>query len=516
MSQTEFLVPPLLLNTISDAVSIVDAAGRVVEWNDAAATAYGWSATEMIGESIERIIPEALRDAERHLRGRLHAGEAPRIYDATRTARSGRQIIVTVTATRLPRDTDESALTLLVERDRTMERTMESQLLRAKQWEVVGQLGAGVAHEFNNNLTAIFGLASLMMGKIVPGHPIAADIATLRDHAQQSARLVRHLLSFTAAERGTGDSISVDDTIRQLAPILRRVCGERVLFSTDLSAPAERLAVDPRIVAVTLFETLSNALGACSGQATLVVSTSVVLIGGDTFGGQPARAGRYASIRIRDTGRGLTPEASIRAVDPYFTTRHEDAHLGLGLTMVRHLVEGAGGLLLVTPSETIGAVVEVLLPSTTAVSRATATPDAPAVDLSGEETILLVEDDPMVRNIAARSLRERGYDVIEAKNGADALLAAEHHARPIHLVVTDVVMPDMDGRELFDCVRRWYPKLAVLFISGYTRGAISAQQIEQENTSFLAKPFELDVLGAEVRALLDGRQSRPRGAVAAS
>lgn len=514
MSQAGSSVPSLFLDTVSDAVSVVDPDGRVLQWNPAAAAAYGWSAAEMIGASVERVIPESLRDAERRLRERLGPGDPPRTYDATRSARNGRQIIVTVTAARLPEDTDEAGRILLVERDRTMERTMESQLLRAKQWEVAGQLGAGVAHEFNNNLTAIFGLASLMMGKITPGHPIAADIAALREHAQQSARLVRHLLSFTE-ERNPGDSILLDDTIRQLAPILRRLCGERVLFSTDLSAPAERLAVDPRVVAVTLFEALSNALGACSGQATLVVSTSAEFVADDTFGGQLIRPGRYARIRVRDTGRGLTSEARTRAIEPYFTTRLEAAHLGLGLTMVRHLVERAGGLLLVSPSATIGALVEVLLPSTLADSPAGVAPDLPGSYLDGDETILLVEDDPMVRNIVGRSLRERGYEVIEAKNGADALLAAEHHARPIHLVVTDVVMPDMDGRELFDCIRRWYPKLAVLFISGYTRGAISTQQLEQDRTSFLAKPFELDVLGAEVRRLLDWRNTRG-GAVAAS
>jgi PAS domain S-box-containing protein len=506
-----------MLNGVSDAVIVVDACGDVAYWNAAAESEYGWSAGEMLGASVERITPHARRADERAIRDRLLGGECLHRYDATRTKRNGEEVVVSVTASRLFSTVDAASHVVLVEHDHAATRALKRQLLQARQRETIEQLGAGIAHVATDELKAIASLAAGMAGADMLADVVPADIDSSRARQKPTPQVVQQLMDITTRGRNDSEHVVLDDVIRELMPILRRACGARVLLSAELGAPSARVSLDSRIIAVMLVETVTTALAACADHAMLVLSTCLSrLSDDDPASSRLARPGNYLTITLRESTTGLSVERLTRAADPSFIPTRVEGQLGLGLGTVRHLVESAYGHLVIKSAPPSRAVIELRLPALFADgaerdaggSTGRKSESSAARRLDGNETILLVEDDRMVRNIISRSLRQRGYDVVEAVNGADGLLVAQQLSRPIHLVVTDVVMPGVDGRQLFDQVRRWFPDLAVLFISGYTRGAISAQQIEQANTAFLAKPFQLDALGAEVRRLLDQRSGR--------
>jgi len=388
---------------------------------------------------------------------------------------------------------------------RVAQNQFSSQLLQARRLEGTGQLAGGIAHEFNNILTAIIALAEFAARDVAPGSAAREDIDEIRKEATKGARLVRHLLAFGRRQMARPELLHIGTIFQEVEPLLQRLVGERVLLSTDVAENLPLVEVDRAQLELVLLELVSNGADAMEAGGTLGVAVRPVVGSGDSA--YQGRSGSFVEITVRDTGRGIDPAVRGKMLEPFFTTKGE-THSGLGLSMVTSVAREYGGSFTIDSGE-LGTIARLLLP-VSAKSPVTADYTLAARAEPGNETILVVEDEVSVRTVICRSLRGRGYNVLEAKNGEDALLVAERHSAPIHLVVTDVVMPEMGGTELFHHLRRWYPTMRILFISGYARGSIPPEAFEGgEGAGFLAKPFTLEQLSAEVHRIISRPRSQP-------
>jgi CheY-like chemotaxis protein/anti-sigma regulatory factor (Ser/Thr protein kinase) len=279
--------------------------------------------------------------------------------------------------------------------------------------------------------------------------------------------------------------------------------GERGRLTLDLSLAGARVHADQSQLELVLFELVLNASDAIGEHGAISITTRRKIV--DEAGpGIPSSVpnGDYAEIVVRDSGSATSEAGYALGFDSSYTTTGEHGHIGLGLAMAYGLVQQLGGYVVVSSPPPSGTEVCIFLRAI----HATEVDESPAVDpqtLIGNETILVVEDEQPVRNVVTRGLRAHGYNVIEAKHGEDALAVAEAYGAPIHLVLSDVVMPQMDGRALFERMRTWYPRIRFLFVSGYTRGVIAEEELSGSATGFLAKPFRIEELCVQVRRLLD-------------
>jgi two-component system, cell cycle sensor histidine kinase and response regulator CckA len=488
-----------------DAIIGMDPDGVITHWSSAAERLYGLSANVMLGRSISVIVPEPLYAAETRLRERVVRGERVPSYDTPRLCADGRQLLVSRTLAPT-RDADGAVTGVAaLERNVTQLRAVEAQLLQAKRMESVARLASGVAQEFNNIHTAILGLVEFVRDHVQ--HETArADLGEIEEQAKRGSGLARQLMGFSARQPNTDTPARANATIRAMEPLLHRLAGERIWLTADLSSSTTRVSADEAQLELILFELVINACESLGERGTITIDTDIREIAAEEPRDSPFPPGRYFEITVRHSAE---PDGSSvvakQLADPFFNDGLENPRFGFGLAMAYSVVQQLSGHVRMVANPQGESVVRVLLP---VASDPASRDDPPAVDehSTGDETILLVEDETPVREVVVRALRERGYRVLEAKNGEDALLVAETFAAPIHLVVTDVVMPTMDGRELFDKMRGWYPHIRFLFISGYTRGALSAEQLDADATGFLAKPFTMSALAVEMRKLLDGRR----------
>jgi two-component system cell cycle sensor histidine kinase/response regulator CckA len=391
---------------------------------------------------------------------------------------------------------------MLLGSDSVEQQKLQNRLLHSKRMESTGLLAGGMAHEFNNILTAILALADFTIKSLPADVSSREDLEELRQQALKGSKLVRHLLAFSRRQLLRTEVVHLGSIFIELEPLLQRLVSERILISTNTSHDTRPVEVDRGLIELVLLELVSNASDAMEQGGTLTIDLQPVSVSGHAV----LRPGEYVEILVQDSGSGVDPSHGRRMTEPFFSTKGGD-HAGLGLAMVEGVIQQHGGFLSLESSVGAGTAVHILLP----VAGSALPPSAVVVD-GGEpasETVLVVEDEQAVRSIVCRSLRDRGYTVLEAKNGEDALLVAEKHNAPIHLVVTDVVMPEMGGPDLYYHLRRWYPSMRILFISGYAKGSIPPEALEDgTKAGFLAKPFTLDQLLAEVRRMIQ----RPRPA----
>jgi nitrogen-specific signal transduction histidine kinase/ActR/RegA family two-component response regulator len=388
---------------------------------------------------------------------------------------------------------------VLLGHDVEEQQRLQYQLLQSKRMESTGQLAGGVAHEFNNILTAVLALAEFSARALPLDSAARRDIEALREQATKGAKLVRHLLAFSRRQLLRTESTHLAPVLQELEPLLQRLISERIIIATDIAEDTRAVEIDRAQIELVLLELVSNAADAMTEGGTLDIEIRSVELDHH----QSLPRGHYVRMTLRDNGAGVDPAIRDRVFEPFFSTKGE-GHPGLGLAMVEGVVSQHGGAIGMESIPGEGTTVTLLLPASRRVTPL-AQPVVDNVDAGNEatETILVVEDETAVRSIVVRSLRARGYEVLEARHGEDALLVAERHNAPIHLVVTDVVMPNMNGTELFHHLRRWYPRMRVLFISGYAKSAIPPEALaEGQGAAFLAKPFTIDQLLTEVRRMV--------------
>lgn len=399
-------------------------------------------------------------------------------------------------------------LVLLHAQDVTEQRLTEIQLAASQRLEAVGRLAGGLAHDFNNLLSVVLAYAEIGLYELGPEHPLAPDLAQIRDAGQRAANLTRQLLAFSRKQILEPRRLDANEVLMGLEPMLRRLLGEDIDFVIRRAPNLGTVIADPGQLEQVIVNLAVNARDAMPRGGTLAIETeNVDPIGpaGDRRPGFPE--GSFVLLSVTDSGDGMDAETRSHVFEPFFTTKDKSKGSGLGLSTVYGIVKQSGGHIFVESELGKGARFEILLP------RVNEAPDGPVVEAPasvtrGTETILLVEDEAAVRAVAERILSGAGYRVLAAANAEEAIRLAEEHGSEIELLLTDVVMPGMGGPELAAHLTNVHPGLGVLFASGYTDNALTRHGALDPGTLFVAKPYTIAELTTRVRNALDAARSQ--------
>jgi PAS domain S-box-containing protein len=418
----------------------------------------------------------------------------------------GEQNVQIVAQGRVVRDAFGEPVRLVgVALDVTSRRELESQLRHAQKMETVGRLAGGIAHDFNNLLTAITGHGDLLAQSLEPDDPLQVDVAAINAAAARAATLTRQLLAYGRQSLLRPEPVDLNAVVSDIEPMLRRLIGEDVELRTELAPDLGWIQADVGQLDQVILNLVVNARDAVTGGGSIVLSTANVDLDESTAAGHPgASEGRFVAISVSDTGVGIDEATLGRIFEPYFTTKDRGRGTGLGLATVLGIVEQSGGHIDVSSTVGEGTTFHVYLPRR-ADPRIVAVADAGTSVLPdrGHETILVAEDEESVRRLAATALERSGYRVIAAPDGMAALDAAGAHDGRIDLLLTDVIMPGLNGRQLADRFASIHPEARVLYMSGYAGEALSAQGVLDASVAFLAKPFVPAELARKVREVLD-------------
>ena len=381
-------------------------------------------------------------------------------------------------------------------------KTRDDQLRQAQKLEALGRLAGGVAHDFNNLLTAIKGYADLLIDAIEEGDQRRGDAQEIIKAADRAASLTRQLLAFSRRQVVAIQVLSPGRVVAGTESMLRRLIGEDIEFITSVAPDTWRVSADPNQIEQVLLNLVVNARDAMPTGGTLRIDLSNVEFGGPA-GSTHMRlaAGRYVRLSVSDTGCGMTDEVKARIFEPFYTTKAEGRGTGLGLSMVYGLVEQLGGAIDVDTEVNRGTTFHIYIPRTEA-EEPVATSPAGAPRPRGTETVLLVEDEPGIAGLIASTLRKTGYVVLAASRGQEALDVAGAYDGPIDLLLTDVVMPGMNGRELASHLTEARRETRVLYMSGYSDDALLRHGVQTSAAHFIQKPFSLDTLAGKIRETL--------------
>ncbi len=383
-------------------------------------------------------------------------------------------------------------------------RQSEKQFRHSQKMEAVGRLAGGIAHDFNNLLTVIMGYSQVLLKELGPQHPLRGKTEETLKAGEKAATLIRQLLTFSSKQSLDPKILSLNTAVTSLESLLRRLIGEDIQLVTKLDPANGRLRADQAQLEQVLANLVVNARDAMPKGGTLTIETAQVgLTRSPVYQVTPLPPGNYVRLSVSDTGCGMDRKTQSHIFEPFFTTKEEGKGTGLGLSTVFGIVTQSGGAIDVTSRVGHGTRFDLYFPSVESDILTTAPTQPLGQTQKGTETILLVEDEPSVRTLIRDELRKLGYRVIEAKNGVEACLLATQQTGSIQLLLTDVVMPGMGGRELAQHLSVIKPDLRTLFISGYTDdvGIMAGQ--EEGTSSFLQKPFTPEVLARAVRTLLD-------------
>lgn len=381
---------------------------------------------------------------------------------------------------------------------------LETQLAKVQKLDSIGQLAGGVAHDFNNLLTAILGYAELVLDKLPEEDGLRGEIAEIHRAADRGAQLTRQLLTFARTQVIQPRVVDLNDLTRGAEKLLRRLLGEHIELTTRLDPALGMVRVDPGHLEQVLVNLAVNSRDAMPAGGRLTIETRNVWLDGEYAAGHAGtKPGQYVQLTVTDTGQGMDRETLGRLFEPFFTTKSAGKGTGLGLAICYGIVRQAGGHIWAYSEPDRGTTMKIHLPVVTTTECAVPVPEqAPAVP-RGQETILLVEDEPQIREVVRRVLTQTGYRVIAAGDGREGLELAASNAAEISAVVTDVVLPHLGGAELVARLRQERPGLPVLFMSGYTQGTVLEAELQQPRTGFLSKPFTPSDLARRVRDLLD-------------
>lgn len=389
-------------------------------------------------------------------------------------------------------------------------RKTEAQLRQSQKMEAIGRLAGGVAHDFNNLLTAITGYSEMMLDDLAEHDPHRHGLEEIRKAAERAAALTSQLLSFSRRQILAPRVLDLNRVVGEMDPMLRRLIGEDIVLESSLAPGLGMTMADPHHVEQVLVNLVVNARDAMPEGGHLTLETANVDLDEEYVGRRlGAKPGPYVMLAVSDTGCGIDPKVLPHIFDPFFTTKEKGKGTGLGLATVFGIVSQSGGHVTAYSEPCKGTSFKVYLPRLSGDALRMKV-DAPATSertTGGGETLLLVEDERTVRDLAARMLRRYGYKVIEASGGGEALELMAAGTEPVHLLVTDVVMPGMSGRQLSERLLSRFPALRVMYISGYTDNAIVHHGVIDPGVAFLQKPFTQDALARKVRETLDARLS---------
>jgi PAS domain S-box-containing protein len=469
--------------------------------NEAAIQHYGYSREEFLTLTIKD-----LRSAE-DLPGLLQnlppaSQTLVELSGVRHQKKDGTDLDVEITAHAISFDGRPARLVL--SHDITERKLLEGQVRQSQKMEAVGKLAGGVAHDFNNLLTVINGYSEICMRRLAPEDPVYRNIQEINKAGCRAAALTRQLLAFSRKQILQPKVIDLNSVVVETNKMLQRLIGEDINLMMGLGADLEKVKADPNQIEQVLLNLAVNARDAMPRGGKLTIETVNVYLGEEYAQSHvPIPPGKYVLLAMSDTGDGMDAQTQARIFEPFFTTKEMGKGTGLGLATVYGIVKQSGGYIWVYSEVGCGSTFKIYLPSLE-VAAETTNEIAESPELfKGIETILLVEDEELVRNLTAEILRESGYAVLEAKDGSEALMLANEHDGNIPLMLTDVVMPQMSGRQLAEQFAIIRKDMKVLFMSGYTDDAIVLHGVLDEGTPFIGKPFSSTDLGRKIREVLD-------------
>jgi PAS domain S-box-containing protein len=504
-----------ITTSMGEGIYALDERGRVTLMNPAAEATLGWTAGELLGQRMHDVVHFRYEDGthrpknECPLLGVIDSGKTIAIDDDVFTRKDGSIFHVSYTSSPIVSE-DRIVGAVLTFRDITERRLLEAQLQQSQKMEAIGQLAGGVAHDFNNLLTAINGYSSLALRRTDAHEPIKGYLEEIKKAGDRAANLTRQLLAFGRKQMLQPIALNLNDVIADINKMLRRLIGEDIRLRAKLDPSLRRIKADPGQIEQVIVNLAVNARDAMPNGGDLTIETANFEADCDYATTHIGIApGSYVMLAVSDNGIGMDEHTKARIFEPFFTTKEKGRGTGLGLSTVYGIVKQSGGNIWVYSEVNQGAVFKVYLPRLVDASE-------PEIEIAeeagseagGSETILLVEDEDVVRGLAREVLEHAGYEVLEASSGKEAIrLCNDENHTAINLLLTDVVMPEMSGPELAKRLTLLRPGIRVLFMSGYTDEAIVQHGIVDSNVEFFSKPFSPALLTRKVREVLDLKSS---------
>jgi hypothetical protein len=503
-----------LLDALPDAIVCAEGPGRIVLANEQAERLFGYRRDELTGQPVEILVP----DLDTAGRAAFHASPQPQptglVTDLRARRKDGSTFPAEVSVTVLR--TDYGTLVIAAVRDMSPRLAAEAdrvrverRLVQSRRLEGLSELAGGVAHDFAAMLGVITNYASILREEMDGRLPteqaqsFQAPLNQIQEAGQRATGLTHQLLAFARQETGQPRALNLNELVSKVHTLLLRTVGEQVELVTDLALGLIPVLADPRQIEEVLLNLSVNARDAMPAGGRLTIQTANLYAEEPALGAVAALpAGQYVMLKVSDTGAGIPKDMIERVIEPFVTTKPEGQGAGLGLATVYGIVSQAGGRLEISSEPGIGTVVTALLPATITEAGPAEVPAARPPRGSVGQTVLVVEDEPALREVTRRILTRNGFDVLTAADGAQALRLCTDHPSPIHVLLTDVVMPHMPGKELADKVRSRRPRIQVLFMSGYSPGHLRAQGVLEPGAHLVEKPFDQPTLLARLHDLL--------------
>jgi PAS domain S-box-containing protein len=495
-----------LIEGVKDyAVFMLDPQGRVASWNSGAERVTGYKVEEILAQHLSRFYPP--EEIERGLPARLleRAAAEGRVEDeGWRLRKDGVRFWANTVITALRDEAGRLRGFVRVTRDFTEHHELEQRLRQVLKMEAVGRLAGGVAHDFNNLLTIILGFSDMALTKMSSDQPARPLVHEIKKAGERAALLTSQLLAFSRQQVMIPTVLDLNACVQDMQKMLRRLIGEDVELATVLQPNLGHVKADPSQIQQVIMNLAVNARDAMPRGGKLTIQTANVTLDVDYTRLRPeVGRGRYVMLAVSDNGLGMDEETKARLFEPFYTNKEQGKGTGLGLAMVYGIVKQSGGFIYVYSEPNLGTSFKIYLPRTEDDYQGDQSSVSRLKTPFGKETVLVVEDESGVRTLVSQVLRTCGYTVLEASRGTDALRIWENHHGPIHLLVTDVVMPGMGGPELAGRLTALRPDLKVLYLSGYTDDAVVRHGVLRAEMDFLQKPFSPVVLARKVREVLD-------------
>jgi PAS domain S-box-containing protein len=498
-----------LLGSVREAVVASDLEGRIVYWSRGAEKLFGYSSDEVMNRPYRDFAGSLVPPDEETFRREIMANGTWR-GEHRQKNRKG-EVFWTSSFISLVLDEQgkpsgfigiDADITDRKQAQKESEQ-LQLQLAQAHKMESVGRLAGGVAHDFNNMLGAILGHAEIALESVPPGHPLHGDLVEIQKAAKRSADLTRQLLAFARKQTVAPQVIDLNETVAGMLNMLRRLIGENIDLVWAPNPELGRVKVDPSQIDQILANLCVNARDAIAGKGTLTIETARITFD-EAECAQHAGfvPGEYAMLSVRDDGCGMDNETQVNLFEPFFTTKGVGQGTGLGLATVYGIVKQNHGFICVESAPGKGSTFQIYLPRHLGVQDSPAGAHAAKPASPGQATVLVVEDEPAILQITRTMLTRLGYQVLGAATPGEAIHLAETHSGAIHLLMTDVVMPEMNGRDLAKNLLSLYPHIKRLFMSGYTADVIAHHGVLHEGVEFIQKPFSMKELADKVREAL--------------
>jgi two-component system cell cycle sensor histidine kinase/response regulator CckA len=495
----------MLIESLPVGLIITDDGGRITDLNESSLRMFGYTREELLGHSVEILLPERLRNSHERHRGK-YAGE-PHVRPAgigmelLGRRKDGTEFPVEVSLG--PLATKDGTLVSSTIVDISERKKIEQQLRLAQRMEAIGQLAGGIAHDFNNLLAVIIGSADILVDEITQSDSLSKKVEMIRSAGSSAADLVRQLLAFSRQQMVQPLVLDTKKIVDGTQAMLRRLIGENIQLSVVVEDGVGFITADPGQIEQVLLNLAVNARDAMPKGGRLTIrARNVELDDTDKKKHDPLVPGRYVLLAVEDSGCGMDQKTQARIFDPFFTTKELGKGTGLGLATVYGIVKQSRGYIWVYSEVGQGTIFKIYLPRTDQVIYPQRPKEEEATALQGSETILLAEDSESLREMAREYLESIGYTVLEANSGTQALQRAKDFNGRIDLLLTDIIMPEMGGPELADQIVSLRPEVKVIFTSGYTGDALAGHGPLDPAATFIQKPYRPKALARKIREVL--------------